>query len=207
MAKKPTLAHVEMLIVRNETRLKRTMSQLDKLRATRKRLLKAPPKVADMLVQEIAEPKVPASTLVAAVKGHIARAAGHVAPMQQAPANPPSGGSVVKVTSHPVANPDNVKRSFESLGPTGASGPQCLGAVGVPAPASDPVRGDGSNLDIPDFLRRQSSPEAEQIKAEQAAVKKAKAAGRIAKMKAKKSGETRKMPVSGKAALDLIRNG
>jgi hypothetical protein len=48
---------------------------------------------------------------------------------------------------------------------------------------------------------------ADQIREEQATTKKAKAQGRIAKMKAKKSGDTRKMPLSGKAALDLIRNG
>lgn len=174
MAKR-TIEHVDTLIAKNERRLKLTMTNLDKLKKERKRLLKVPqPSVADRLVEEIAAPVA------------------------------------VKVTSHPVANPDNVKLTFEPLGPTGTSGPQCIGAVGVPGPvkaASDPVRGDGSNLDIPDFLRRQSSPEAEQIKAEQTATKKAKAAGRIAKMKAKKSGETRKMPVSGKAALDLIRNG
>lgn len=65
------------------------------------------------------------------------------------------------------------------------------------------------DLDIPTFLRRSAKDEAtaEAIKAEQASVKKAKAAGRIAKMKAKKSGETRKMPLTGKAALDLINNG
>ena len=65
------------------------------------------------------------------------------------------------------------------------------------------------DLDIPTFLRRSAKDAAvaDQIKAEQASVKKAKAAGRIAKMKAKKSGETRKMPLTGKAALDLINNG
>ena len=61
---------------------------------------------------------------------------------------------------------------------------------------------------IPDFLRRPKlDPVAEQIKAEQAETKKKKAAGRIAKMKAKKSGETKKMPLTGRAALDAIRNG
>ena len=67
---------------------------------------------------------------------------------------------------------------------------------------------------IPDFLlRTQEEAEAkdaaarEAIKAELAERTKAKAAGRIAKMKAKQSGETRKMPLTGKAALDAIRNG
>jgi hypothetical protein len=62
---------------------------------------------------------------------------------------------------------------------------------------------------IPDFLRRKSDPDqvAEQIRQEQAETKRRKAVGRIATMKAKKAGETRKMPLSGKAALAAIRNG
>ena len=61
---------------------------------------------------------------------------------------------------------------------------------------------------IPEFLQRKKlDPVAEQIVAEQDAAKKAKAQGRIAKMKAKKAGDLNKMPLSGKAALDLIRNG
>jgi hypothetical protein len=95
---------------------------------------------------------------------------------------------MVKVTSHPVANPNNVKLTFE--------------------PVKD------ANLDIPEFLRRGQAAQkaadaviADQIKAEQAATKTAKARGRIATMKAKKAGETKKMPLTGKAALDAIRNG
>jgi hypothetical protein len=61
---------------------------------------------------------------------------------------------------------------------------------------------------IPAFLQRKKlDPVAEQIKAEQVETKKKKAAGRIAKMKAKQSGETKKMPLTGKAALEAIRNG
>lgn len=61
---------------------------------------------------------------------------------------------------------------------------------------------------IPDFLKRTKDDEvADQIKAEQAAIKKAKAAGRIAKMKAKQRGDLKKMPLTGRAALDAIRNG
>jgi hypothetical protein len=73
-------------------------------------------------------------------------------------------------------------------------------------PKAEPAPAD---LGIPDFLRRQSQPDpvAEQIREEQAATKKAKARGRIEKMKAKKAGELKKMPLSGKAALDHIRNG
>ena len=68
---------------------------------------------------------------------------------------------------------------------------------------------------IPDFLKRGIAAQkavddiiaAEQIKAEQAEAKKQKTAGRIAKMKAVKSGDTKKMPLTGKAALEMIRNG
>jgi hypothetical protein len=71
------------------------------------------------------------------------------------------------------------------------------------------------NTDIPEFLRRGKAAQeaadaviadaAEEIKAEQADVKKRKAAGRIAKMKAKKAGDLKKMPLTGKAALAAIR--
>jgi hypothetical protein len=44
-----------------------------------------------------------------------------------------------------------------------------------------------------------------QIIAEQEGAKKQKAAARIAKMKAKQSGEASKMPLTGKAALAAIR--
>jgi hypothetical protein len=59
---------------------------------------------------------------------------------------------------------------------------------------------------IPSFLRRSPDPVAEAIKAEQTETKRLKAKGRIAKMKAKQSGETRKMPLTGKAALATIRS-
>jgi len=168
--KTETIEHLDASIARWKSRLKRSVTMIDKLEKKRKRMLKVhQPSVADRLVEEIAAPVA------------------------------------VKVTSHPVANPDNVKLTFEPLGLTGPSGPQCPGAVGV-----DP----DANLDIPEFLRRGDAAQkaadaviADQIREEQATTKVAKARGRIATMKAKKSGETRKMPVSGKAALDLIRNG
>jgi hypothetical protein len=59
---------------------------------------------------------------------------------------------------------------------------------------------------IPSFLRRSPDPVAEAIKVEQAETKRLKAKGRIAKMKAKQSGETKRMPLSGKAALAAIRS-
>lgn len=64
------------------------------------------------------------------------------------------------------------------------------------------------DLGIPTFLQRKKlDPVAQQIADEQADLKRRKSAGRIATMKAKKAGDTRKMPLTGKAALDAIRNG
>jgi hypothetical protein len=79
-------------------------------------------------------------------------------------------------------------------------------------PAAHPVEVSTSDvaddLAIPSFLQRKKlDPVAAEIVAEQAAIKKQKAQGRIAKMKAKQSGETKKMPLTGKAALEAIRNG
>jgi hypothetical protein len=63
------------------------------------------------------------------------------------------------------------------------------------------------DLGIPDFLNRKLDPVAAQIKSEQEETKRAKARGRIEKMKAKQRGDLKKMPLTGKAALDAIRNG
>lgn len=61
---------------------------------------------------------------------------------------------------------------------------------------------------IPVFLQRKKlDPAAEQIMQQQQETKRRKASGRIAKMKAKRSGETKKMPLTGKAALQAIRHG
>jgi hypothetical protein len=66
---------------------------------------------------------------------------------------------------------------------------------------------------IPDFLQVGKAAQkavdeivAEQIKTQQAEIKKRKAAGRIAKMKAKQRGDLKKMPLTGKAALAAIRD-
>lgn len=61
--------------------------------------------------------------------------------------------------------------------------------------------------DIPAFLRRSSPVDAvaQAMLDEQADLKKRKARGRIAKLKATQAGETRKMPLTGKAALAAIR--
>jgi hypothetical protein len=62
------------------------------------------------------------------------------------------------------------------------------------------------DLAIPTFLKREPlDPVAAEIKAEQEETKRRKARGRIEKMKAKKSGATTAMPLTGKAALDAIR--
>lgn len=61
---------------------------------------------------------------------------------------------------------------------------------------------------IPSFLQRKPlDATAKTIVAEQADLKKRKARGRIAKLKATQSGETKKMPLTGKAALAHIRAG
>jgi hypothetical protein len=74
---------------------------------------------------------------------------------------------------------------------------------------------DAADAGIPDFLKRAREEVANEmidtaadiLRKEIADTKKAKAAGRIAKMKAKKAGDLKKMPLTGKAALDAIRNG
>jgi hypothetical protein len=72
-----------------------------------------------------------------------------------------------------------------------------------PEPMPSPVDIDTT---VPDFLRRDKDA-AEQIRQEQADKARRKATGRIARMKAKQSGETRKMPLTGRAALAAIRQG
>jgi len=68
-----------------------------------------------------------------------------------------------------------------------------------PAPPDD--------LSIPTFLQRKKlDPVAAAIKLEQEEQKLAKSRGRIEKMKAKQRGDLSKMPLTGKAALDAIRN-
>jgi hypothetical protein len=108
----------------------------------------------------------------------------------------------------------------------GIAGPAML-----PAPAPEPEVADAVEIvkavaddgfDIPGFLRRARGTPAEQaeaaqrktdretadaIRAADAERKTAKARGRIATMKAKKAGDTKRMPLTGKAALDMIRNG
>jgi hypothetical protein len=64
------------------------------------------------------------------------------------------------------------------------------------------------DLAIPPFLQRKKlDPVAAEIAAEQKATKLAKSRGRIDKMKAKQRGDLKRMPLTGKAALEAIRNG
>jgi hypothetical protein len=69
-----------------------------------------------------------------------------------------------------------------------------------------------ADFEIPPFLRRVAVSKAtdnaiaEKIKTEQVAVKKAKARGRIERMKAKQRGDLKRMPLTGKAALEYIKN-
>jgi hypothetical protein len=67
-------------------------------------------------------------------------------------------------------------------------------------------------FEIPEFLQRVAVSKAtdtavaEMIKAEQAETKKTKARGRIERMKAKQRGDLKRMPLTGKAALEYIKN-
>jgi hypothetical protein len=85
-----------------------------------------------------------------------------------------------------------------------------------PEPVAIVQHSDGSistitkddDLAIPTFLRRkQLDPVAAEIKAEQEEIKRKRAQGRKAKSVAKRRGDLKKMPLTGKAALDAIRNG
>lgn len=169
MAKKTTLDRVEVLIKRNETRLKRTMTALDKLKKQRARLLKTA-----TVKTVVFEPHI--EVIEPTPVHRVARIA--------VPVSVPAYPTVDSETTLGTLPPVNVARAG--------------------------LAGSHDDLGIPDFLRRQTDADvaaANAIKAEQAAVAKAKAQGRIAKMKAKKSGETRKMPLTGKAALALINEG
>jgi len=105
-------------------------------------------------------------------------------------------------TPAPPPVPATVPAIVEPPAPPPASQPAAVAAT--PAPAS----GSFDDLAIPGFLQR-SKPDAAgaAIAAEIEAKRKAKARGRIEKLKAKKSGATRAMPLTGKAALEKIRAG
>lgn len=80
-------------------------------------------------------------------------------------------------------------------------------------PLPPEVKSVVDDLTIPAFLQREapaklqaaSDKVAEAIREEIAERKRKKAQGRIAKMKAKQSGDTKRMPLTGKEALAAIR--
>jgi hypothetical protein len=140
------LEHNAAALKRWRTRLKRALSQVDKLEKQRRRLLAAANKV------------VPLDAILAVA--------------------PPMIEQVVSQFDEPL------------LPPT---------VVTTPAPAAD--------LAIPSWLQRTPDPAAEQLKQEQAELKKAKARARIETMKAKQRGDLKRMPLSGRDALKAIREG
>ena len=88
--------------------------------------------------------------------------------------------------------------------------PAALPPVVVATPADALLAHVEDQLGIPSFLQRglarksPLSPAAVNVLEENEVVRKRKSAGRIAKMKAGQSGETKRMPLSGKAALAAI---
>lgn len=86
----------------------------------------------------------------------------------------------------------------------------------IPAPAlqTQPVDTAEGPDGIPPFLDRRpkgmamapGAAAAVEVRAEQAERRKAKSRGRIAKMKAKAAGDTKRMPLTGKAAMEFIRS-
>jgi hypothetical protein len=115
-------------------------------------------------------------------------------PVLRKVAGMPKGDGAALVSASPARGSSD-ETAHEKPSPVNAPVP--------PAPVALAERDD----DIPAFLRRQKpgNPIGDQIKAEIEEKKKAKARGRIATMKAKQSGDTRKMPLTGKAALAAIR--
>ena len=163
--KTETVAHLDASIARWKTRLKRSVTMIDKLEKKRKRIAAKPVKTEKVVVFE-PEP-------AAIVDAYCARQA------------EPNTTVIDQIMSKPPSEAEKARND------------KILADSGIPA-----------------FLKRGQAAQkaadaviADQIKAEQAATKTAKARGRIATMKAKKSGETKKMPLTGKAALDAIRNG
>ena len=86
--------------------------------------------------------------------------------------------------------------------------------VEPPAPVAAPASGSIDDLAIPTFLQRGIAAQkaadqviADQIKREQAERKKNKARVRNETAKAKQAGETKRMPLTGKAALEYLKTG
>lgn len=82
-----------------------------------------------------------------------------------------------------------------------APGPNYIVRPTPPPPAPEP------ELSIPDFLKQNPADKkaADAIKAEIDAKKKIKTKARLEKMKLRRAGELKRMPLTGKAALEFIR--
>jgi hypothetical protein len=108
-----------------------------------------------------------------------------------------------RLEAKPVRVAD-LERRLEKIETVEPAKPEPL-AVTVLKPLAEPAKPD--NLELPSFLKRTPDPVAEQIKAEQEETKRRKARGRSERKKAAQRGDLKKMPLTGKAALEAIRNG
>ena len=87
-------------------------------------------------------------------------------------------------------------------------------AAPVPVPAPGPIAPSVDAAGIPDFLRRAAKASdakdkeaAAAIKAEQAERKKQRATVQAENRKAKQRGDTKRMPLTGREALNYLRTG
>ena len=107
-----------------------------------------------------------------------------------------------------VAKLEGQRKRLEKAASKPKAAPPISEAVAAPPPVAPPVAVPAGEIDttIPAFLQRKKlEPAAAQIVAEQAEQKRLKAAGRAARKKAEKAGETKRMPLTGRAALAAIR--
>jgi cytochrome P450 len=176
--KTETIAHLDASIKRWKTRLKRSVTMIEKLEKKRNRL------AAKATVARVLDP------LIEALKPEVVGSR----PRQSVVVDVAAPEKVQVVAGH-LLDTDHV----DPLGEKPAYDAAWKAALPI-------------DTGIPDFLRRGQAAQkavdeviADQIREEQAAAKTAKARGRIATLKAKKSGETKKMPLTGKAALAAIR--
>jgi len=188
MAKKPeTIDHLDLAIARWETRLKVAMTKLSKLKLKRKALARRIAEVDRALSPPPGFMELAGAGIVRRVVKPV-----HVVHVPSDPVVP----TVARVVVKPPENSDAV----------------------APAPKQP------EDLSIPDFLQRGQAAQkaandaadaadqrlndlliANEIREEQANRKTAKARGRIATMKAKQAGDTKRMPLTGKAALAALR--
>jgi hypothetical protein len=187
MAKKPeTIAHLDLAIARWETRLKVAMTKLSKLKLKRKALAR---RIAE--VDRALSPTPGFDVTAELGKLTITR----------------------PIWTRAEISDRDLKAAKEAV-----AKPAENSAAVAPAPKQP------EDLSIPDFLRRGQAAQkaandaadaadqrlndlliANEIREEQANRKTAKARGRIATMKAKQAGDTKKMPLTGKAALAALR--